>query len=275
MKLRGFRIELGEIEAALLAQPEVAEAAVVVRSAPGGDTLLAAYVAPRGGSPAPHWTDSLRTALARVLPEYMVPGRMVVMEHLPLTSSGKVDRRALPPLPEAERGEAGPQRPLKDARERALAEIFEALLGVKGVGATSDFFQLGGHSMLVLRLLARIEAAFGQRLPLATLFQVSTVEGLARALASGGEQGVLVPLGGQGEAPPLFLIHPVGGNVVSYRTLGQGLASERRVYALQSHALLGAEADTSVEDMAARYAREIRRVQPSGPYHLLGWSWEG
>ena len=277
VKLRGFRIELGEIEATLLAQPEVAEAAVVVRRAPGGDAQLAAYVAPRGGKADAGWEGTLRASLARVLPEYMVPSRFAVLERLPLTSSGKVDRRALPPLPELGAGVSGQAVVApRDERERTLVEIFEAVLGITGVGATSDFFQLGGHSMLALRLIARVESAFGVQLPLATLFQTSTVEGLAGAIsAAGGEQGLLVPLGGQGEAAPLFLVHPVGGNVLSYRALVQGLTEDRPVYALQSHALVGGAGDATVEEMATRYVREIRRVRPSGPYHLAGWSMGG
>ncbi|MBM7114473.1 amino acid adenylation domain-containing protein [Archangium primigenium] len=276
VKLRGFRIELGEIEATLLAEPDVAEAAVVVRSAPGGDARLVAYVAPRGGQADAAWEGVLRASLARVLPEYMVPSRFAVLERLPLTSSGKVDRRALPALTESGPGMSAPVVPPRDERERALVEIFEAVLGVGGVGATSDFFLLGGHSMLALRLIARIEATFGVQLPLATLFQTSTVEGLAVALsAAGGTRGVLVPLGGQGEAPPLFLFHPVGGNVLSYRALVRELTEDRRVYAFQSQAMVGGEADTTVEAMAARYLGELRRVQPSGPYHLAGWSMGG
>nr|WP_227027228.1 non-ribosomal peptide synthetase [Corallococcus soli] len=275
VKVRGFRIELGEIEAVLLGLPEVAEAAVVVRQAPGGEALLVAYVAPRAGSARPDWADTLRVALARVLPEYMVPGRFAVLERLPLTSSGKVDRRALPALSDVT-GDAGRAVVApRNAREAVLVELFERVLGVTGVGATSDFFQLGGHSMLVLRLLARMEAAFGVRLPLAALFQTSTVEGLARAVeTAGGEQGVLVPLGGEGDAPPLFLVHPVGGNVLCYRALGERLTG-RRLYAFQSQGVTGAAPDTTVEAMAARYVRELRRVRPSGPYHLFGWSMGG
>ncbi|WP_338864395.1 amino acid adenylation domain-containing protein [Myxococcus stipitatus] len=275
VKVRGFRIELGEIEAVLLGLPDVAEAAVVVRSAPGGESLLAAYVAPRGGHAPERWCGTLREALARVLPEYMVPGRFAVLARLPLTPSGKVDRRALPALEDVAAGPSGSRVPPRNPREAVLVDLFERVLGVTGVGATSDFFQLGGHSMLVLRLLSRMESAFGVRLPLAALFQTSTVEGLARAVeTAGGEQGVLVPLGGEGDAPPLFLVHPVGGNILCYRALAEGLTG-RRLHAFQSQGVTGAAPDTTVEAMAERYVRELRRVQPSGPYHLFGWSMGG
>ncbi|WP_147446687.1 non-ribosomal peptide synthetase, partial [Corallococcus sp. CA047B] len=275
VKVRGFRIELGEIEAVLLGLPDVAEAAVEVRAAPGGEALLAAYVAPLGGRAPADWGETLRAGLARVLPGYMVPGRFAVMERLPLTPSGKVDRRALPALSAAAAGPDGARLAPRNAREAVLVDLFEHVLGVTGVGATSDFFQLGGHSMLVLRLLARMESAFGVRLPLATLFQTSTVEGLARAVeTAGGEQGVLVPLGGEGDGPPLFLVHPVGGNVLCYRALGERLTG-RRLYAFQSQGVTGARPDLTVEAMATRYVRELRRVRPSGPYHLFGWSMGG
>ncbi|MDX2604376.1 amino acid adenylation domain-containing protein [Streptomyces caniscabiei] len=178
VKIRGFRIELGEVEAVLTAQPGIDAAAVVVREDTPGDKRLVAYVVPRPGHPADR--TALRAAAAGALPDYMVPAAFVVLETLPLTANGKIARRALPaPDPGAE----GSGRPPADGTERRVADLFAAVLGVPGVGADDDFFHLGGHSLLVARLVNRVRADLGAELSIREVFEHTTVARLAELLS--------------------------------------------------------------------------------------------
>ncbi len=192
-KIRGFRIEPGEVEAALLDHPEVREAAVLVREDAPGERRLAAYVVPRGD--APPGAEALRAHLRRTLPDYMVPAAVVALARLPLTATGKVDRRALP-APELAGGageHAGPRTPT----EALLAAICAGVLGVERVGARDDFFALGGHSLLATRVVARVRDTFGVELPLRAIFEAPTVAGLAERVDA------LLGSGAARHAPPL------------------------------------------------------------------------
>jgi amino acid adenylation domain-containing protein/thioester reductase-like protein len=180
VKIRGFRIELGEVEAALASHPQVAECATRVCQDAGGDRRLAAYIVCRTGQ-APTAGD-LRTYLLQKLPEYMVPSNFVTLEALPLTPSGKVDRKALPVVvgsrPGSDRAYVAPRTPLEEALASAWAEV----LGVERIGVHDNFFDVGGHSLLAARLAARLAQATGVEVPLRALFEVPTVAGLARFL---------------------------------------------------------------------------------------------
>ncbi|WP_312876823.1 amino acid adenylation domain-containing protein, partial [Streptomyces bohaiensis] len=178
VKIRGHRIEPGEIEAALLADPAVHAATVVALEQGDGTHRLAAYLVPAAGSAPAEAT--LRAALLRTLPDYMVPEAFVVVPELPRTPNGKVDRRALPPVP-VWTAAAGATPPRNDA-ERAVARVWEEVLGVDGVGAEHDFFQLGGHSLLATRVAVRLRDAAGVDVPVRALFERSTVAALAAAL---------------------------------------------------------------------------------------------
>ena len=177
VKIRGFRIELGEIEAAVRAHPAVGEVAVLARDDRPGDKRLVAYVVGHGALD----TAELRTHLSRVLPEYMVPSAVVVLEALPLTPNGKLDRKALPP-PDASALERGAYVAPRTEREQRLAEIWSMLLGIETVGVHDDFFALGGHSLLAIRLVFEIERRFGAKVPLRDVFVDSTLGGLAASV---------------------------------------------------------------------------------------------
>ncbi|MFE0461113.1 amino acid adenylation domain-containing protein [Kitasatospora sp. NPDC058965] len=187
VKLRGLRIELGEIEAALLRHPDVQEAAVLAHRTAPGESLLAGYLVARPHHPAPQ-TAQLRTHLRELLPDYMVPAQFAVLDALPLTPSGKVDRKALPALarPVEQREYLAP----RDPAEEAVAGFWCEVLGVDRVGVLDDFFALGGHSLLATRVLARIRAAFGIELPLRLLFEATTVADLADAVSTAVEAEV-------------------------------------------------------------------------------------
>ncbi|SDJ42953.1 amino acid adenylation domain-containing protein [Lentzea albidocapillata subsp. violacea] len=257
VKVRGFRIEPGEVEAVLLAQPGVAQAAVLAVS----DRLVAYVVST---------VDVSREALARTLPSHMVPF-VVPVPALPLTPNGKLDRKALP----APDFTAGVRREPRNPAEQILAELFAEELDVPAVGIDDGFFDLGGHSILAARLLGRIQTAFGVRLGIRTLFEEPTVAGLAHRLGHDDERDsfdVLLPLRTDGAGTPLFCVHPAAGIGWVYSGLLRGV--DRPVYALQARSLT-AQAPGSVAEMAADYVARVREVQPEGPYHLLGWSFGG
>ncbi|MET0400041.1 MAG: amino acid adenylation domain-containing protein, partial [Longimicrobiaceae bacterium] len=279
VKVRGFRIELGEIETVLGRHPAVRDAVAVVRddSASGapGDRRIVAYVTPAGES-LPDAAE-LRTHVGLHLPEYMVPAAVVVLPSFPLSPNGKTDRRALP-APERTEHTGGYLAP-RDTLELALARIWEDVLGLERVGVRDGFFALGGHSLLAVRLVARVEQATGARLPLAALFSAPTVELLAAELRRGGARddgSPLVPVRAGGSRPPLFLVHPVGGDVLAYAALARRLDPEQPVYGLRSRGLAaGTEPARTVEEMASDYLSVLRGVQPAGPYRLGGWSMGG
>ncbi|MET0395960.1 MAG: alpha/beta fold hydrolase, partial [Longimicrobiaceae bacterium] len=275
VKVRGIRIEPGEIEAVLLEHAAVGEAVVTVREDVPGDRRLAAYVVPREG--AELVATELRAYLAGRLPEYLVPAAFVALEKLPLTPSGKVDRRALPrPQSTAlERAEA--YEAPRDGLEETITALFEEVLGVTGVGLHDNFFELGGHSLLGVQIMAKLKEATGVRLPVAALFKAPTVELLAQEVRSGGsEMPLMFPLRFKGSRPPVFLVHPVGGGLMSYSGLVKHLDEDQPVYGLRSRGIeQGEKPNWTIQEMARDYLASIRAMRPSGPYRLGGWSMGG
>ncbi len=273
VKVRGFRIELGEIEAAIVEHPAIIES-VVIACKDSGDKHLVGYLVPRNGAEIS--INEIREFLHERLPDYMIPSVFVVMESLPLSPVGKVDRRALPApgefKREAEKGFVAPA----DELELKLTRIWEEILNVHPVGTDENFFDLGGHSLLAVKLFAQIEKVFGKNLPLATLFQTPTVRQLARVLRDEGWQPAwssLVPIQAGGSRPPFFCIHAAGGNVLEYHQLARLLGSDQPFYGLQAKGLDGkSEPHTSIREMAAHYLNELREIQPHGPYLLGGRS---
>jgi amino acid adenylation domain-containing protein len=275
LKIRGHRVEPGEIQAALDGDASVGQSAVVA-SAEGE---LIAYVTPaRAGVEV--LVERLRRRLGGLVPEYMVPTAFVVLDALPRTVNGKLDRAALPvPKPGQSRSFAAPRTP----REEILCGLLGRLLGRPEVGVNDDFFALGGHSMLAMRLIAEIRSELGLTVSISTLFRAPTPAGI---LAAGEERGrdfdVVLPLRTASREPtgtdgtPLFCVHPASGLAWSYQTLARQLATDTMVYGVQAPGLrAGAALPASFEDMVGQMAVEIRRVCPSGPYRLLGWSLGG
>nr|MBA3495173.1 amino acid adenylation domain-containing protein [Gammaproteobacteria bacterium] len=266
VKLRGFRIELGEIEACLRQHPKLREAAVLAREDYAGEKRLAAYFVPNEAS-APASADELRSFLKNLLPEYMLPSSFVALDHMPLAPNGKLDRKALP-APDRLRSDAAPVAP-RTPLEQQLAAIFAMVLKIDHVGIRDNFFDLGGHSFLVLRVLAEIEKACGRRLSVATLFQAPTVEEIGQILAAGDsldESDVIVPLNPHGTTPPLFCVWM--GIATELRELCRCLGPEQRLYGISSHWDPKQRRMTRIEEMAAYYLTYLRRIQPHGPYYL-------
>jgi enterobactin synthetase component F len=264
VKLRGQRVELGEVEAALAARPGVDGACAVVR-----EDRLVGYVT-GDADPA-----DVRAALARQLPEHLVPAAVVVLAEFPLSPSGKLDRRELPaPVFGGDAGARSPASP----REAALVRLFAEVLQVAGAGPDDAFFDLGGTSLLAVRLVARVREEFGTELTIGSLFEAPTPAALAARLETAGAAGedalgVVLPLRIEGDRTPLFAVHPAGGLAWCYAGLAARLGPQQPVYGLQARGLTGDERlPRTLQEEAEDYARQIRGIQPHGPYRLLGWS---
>ncbi len=304
VKIRGFRIELGEIEARLTQHPGVREAVVIAREDTPGDKRLVAYLVPGAG--AKLRDRDLRDLLGRHLPDYMVPSSFVPMERMPVTANGKLDRSALPApkarnqlrremtwtprkasdpniaartptdAPTADLLRDGEYAPPSDSLEVELIEIWEETLGLAHIGVRDDFFQLGGHSLLAARMFARIAEKLHKNLPFATLFQGATIEKLAQVIRAEGwtsHWSVLVPIQEHGSKTPLFLVHGLDGNVLSFYGLRQHIPADQPLYGIQSDGMASGRASAvSIADMARIYVKEVRSVQPHGPYLLGGFS---
>ncbi|MDQ8728115.1 amino acid adenylation domain-containing protein, partial [Bradyrhizobium sp. LHD-71] len=277
VKINGFRIELGEIQTALLEYAEIEQAAVLAVPGSAGSRLVA-YVAPKSIDAAARLADTLTDHLRQILPSYMMPSRIIVLDRLPVMSSGKVDRRTLP-APDAEtRTFVAPQT----AAEIAMARLWAEILKVPQVGVTDNFFELGGNSILSLKVVARLrqDKTIGIEIKLRDLLQKPTIRALlgdASAAATVLAPVALLPLNAPvRSARPVFCLHGGFGTVFDYGPLARRLDGRRHVLGLQSRMLIDpAWTDRSLVSMASDYAQEIRAAQPQGPYSLVGWSLGG
>jgi amino acid adenylation domain-containing protein len=280
VKLRGHRIEPGEIEAALAAHETVRAAAVVLREDVEGDPRLVAYVVPRGNAPD---ASSLRAALARRLPPFMIPAAFVVLDALPRTPSGKIDRRLLP-APDATTptvaadADAAERDEQHDAIEVQLMHVWSDLLGHAAVGGGDDFFALGGHSLLALQLIDRVNRLFDRELPVDALWHGGrTIAGLAALLRDAAHDRPplwrqAVPIKPGGSRPPLFCTPAIGGHLYFYESLARHVDDAQPIYGLPAQGIDRREPPhTTIAAMAAHAIALMRAVQPRGPYRLLGF----
>jgi amino acid adenylation domain-containing protein len=277
VKIRGFRIELGEIESVLSRFEGVAENVVIVRQDSTGEKMLAAYYVPQDGA-APD-IQEMRRYLKELLPDYMIPGAFVRMEKFPLTATNKVDRKSLPDP------EVASQVQLKEyvapvtPTEKKLAIIWASILKHSKVGIHDNFFEIGGHSMIAVSLILKIEKELGVRLPLATLFENSTVHLLGEIIDKRSKPvswRSLVPIRPEGSRKPIFLVHGVGLNVLLYSALVNHLDPDLPVYGLQAKGLDGKEKPLeTIEEIATHYISEMMTVDPDGPYAVAGFSLGG
>jgi amino acid adenylation domain-containing protein len=268
VKVRGFRIELGEIEVALRALPSVADAVVTVWD----ERLVGYLVCDQPDRPS---TAAIRAHLAGVLPEYMVPAAIEWLTEIPLSPNGKADRAALPKpsgQPMVRHRVAA-----RDGLELRLVALWEDLLGVSPIGVTDDFFEMGGSSLLVIRLLGQIAREYGRELPVSVMFSGgATVERLASELRGNVSARIWSPIvtlrAGSGTRRPLFCLPPAVGNVLSYLDLVRQLPGDQPVYGLQSAGLdQGQEPIGDLAEAVGRFAEAIQEVQPAGPYRLVGY----
>lgn len=240
-----------------------------------GQARLAAYVA--AGDAAELDGTALRSTLARHLPAHLVPSLVFVLDALPLTPSGKIDRHALPTT--QQRSGDGYVAPRNDT-ERELAALFEAMLGLSRVGVEDNLFDLGADSLIAVQLLIEIETRFSRQLSLAALFEMPTIASLAAQMDNAQAPdpfATLFPLRAGGSEPPLFCIHSVVGVAWPFSGLLRHLGDRQPVIGLQAHGLSAenAELPSSIEALATDYIAAMRGIQPRGPYRLLGWSLGG
>ncbi|MBD3184086.1 amino acid adenylation domain-containing protein [Candidatus Poribacteria bacterium] len=271
VKIRGFRIELGEIESNLAQHPSIQENVVIARESGSGDKQLVAYFVPKEDK-IPTIND-LRNHLKSSLPDYMIPTVFVSLVSIPLTANGKVNRRALPApdqdRPNLEQEFVGPGNEV----EKQLIRIWEEALNVSPIGIKDNFFEIGGHSLLAVQVFSQIQKAFGKNLPLTTLFQSPTIEQLAREIGHEEDKtdrfSIVVPLRDKGSKRPFFAIHGCGGEILIFKDIARHIGSDQPFYAIRSRGLYAERPPlATVPAMAAVYIREIRKIQPEGPYFI-------
>ena len=268
VKIRGHRVEVEDVEAALRRVPGVRESAVAGRPAPDGETRLVAYVV-ADRSPAPS-VGALRSALAAILPDSMVPAAFVFLGALPRTATGKLDRPALPDPPSERPALDAPYVVPRTESEEVVARVFAEALGLDCVGADDDFFELGGSSLLAARAVARLQEIFADGVGIADFIEAPTPAGLARRARSGAS-GAIEPLVSlqRGADPPVFIV-PGGAGEAADLLVSTRLA--RRVGPDLSFLGFRAERGKSedLEDLVSGHLRSMRERQPRGPYRLVG-----
>src|SRR6185369_4049726 len=243
-----------------------------------------------------HDVGEWRAWLSRTLPDYMLPAAFVTLEAFPLTTSGKIDRAALP-APDASRPDQDQAYVApRDQLEQLLIDMWQPVLGLNELGVNDNFFDVGGDSIKGAILINRLQQLLGEYVYVVAIFDAPTVAQLATYLRQHYPTAVnrlcglevdesvsvtrewtpLVQLQRGDGNQPLFFVHPVGGNVFCYAELARELGDEQPFYALQSFGLAdGDEPLTAVSEMATRYLDALRQVQPEGPYKLGGWSFGG
>ena len=273
VKLRGFRIELGEIEAVLAQHPLIEHAVVVIREDRPGDKRLVAYFVPKTGQDVD--ATELRTHLDDSLPGYMVPGALVKLTSLPLTESGKVNRRALP-VPDWSQVGTGNKTAPTDQMELILVRIWERVLGVTNISVEDNFFDLGGHSLLAVKLLSEVEKVVGRKVPLASLFRGATIAFQAKLLREGTEGDpdplVMELQSGQTGTPPFYAVAAPGVRSLGYALLGRTLGETQPFYKLQATSPVVEGRPLSMAEsrtLAQQYVAGMRAVQPEGPYYIV------
>ena len=277
-RLHGLRVDGRPIEAALRAHPHVRDAVLVWRSRARQTPQMAAYFVSDGAPAALVSPAQLRAFLKERLPEESVPARFIQVEALPLTTDGRLEEARLPDAP-AE-GTAAPAEEAYDAPyltlHHQIIDLWRELLGVRSIKIRDDFFALGGNSLLAMRMLYRIEQAFGKTLLPATLFQRATVEHLADEIlkqGDGEEAPEVVRVQERGAKTPIFFLHgDISGGGFYCRRLSRGLGEDQPFYALPPVELRNPIEDRpTIEEMAAAHVRTIRSVRARGPYVIGGF----
>ncbi len=270
VKIRGYRIELGEIMGTFNASGLVDQSVVLAKEDHLGNKLLVAYVVPRNDFSKPQ----LKEFLYSKLPEYMVPGLIVEMKEIPLTNNGKVDRESLlkrDVVALSENPNANPRNEI----EEDLILLWKNTLKIDNLGIYDDFFDLGGHSLLAIKLVAKINEAFSINLDITILFDNPTIGALAKVIYEQIENAfpIIVKYNEGVKKPAVFCFHSVGGNALTFFELGKLVGDEHAFYTFQAPGLDGLTPTIpTVEELASVYIQEMLKVDPNGPFYLVGYS---
>lgn len=275
VKLRGYRIELGEIDYQLAGIKAIKQSITILREDIIGDPKLVSYIVLEDAETenSKMWQEALKTKL----PDYMVPAIIVIIPDLPINANGKVKKDALP-KPESIIRENQPQN--LSGPESIIKKIWEEELHTENLTVNDDFFQIGGHSLIAVKIMRRIEKEFSVQLPIASMFRSSTIGSLARVIDEkfpiAWAKKVIVPIKSSGNKPPLFIIHGGALNIMLYKNLATYFDDAQPVYGIQA---LGLDGDlqflTDLKTIAARYLEEVLETEPTGPYCIIGYSLGG
>ncbi|MCF2152223.1 amino acid adenylation domain-containing protein [Desmonostoc muscorum LEGE 12446] len=277
VKVRGHRIELGEIESILQQHPSVANAIAKVIGYQTQDAYLAAYIVSKDG--ATPSLQELRQHLAAFLPEYMIPAKFIFLDQLPLGATGKINRKALPIPIDIKKAQVSCRSLTKT--ESRMARLWSEILEIETPAAEDDFFNLGGNSFRAARLTLAINNTFEAEIPVTALLQHPTLEKLSKLIDercygnSSKLWSPIISIAGREPSPKMFWFHPSGGGVLCYRYLGQLLSQQLHIFGIQAQSGNEQNLMNSIPEMLDVYLNEIRAIQPSGPYHLGGWSMGG
>jgi nonribosomal peptide synthetase DhbF len=272
---------LGEIEAALLTHPRVRQAVALAREDKPGEKQLIAYTVADQGMPIE--ARELRAHLKKSLPNYMIPHLFVALDEIPLTATGKFDHKALP-APRANADARHGSTASRSATEDRLVPIWGDILKLESIGIDDNFFEIGGHSLLAVKLINAVHAELGVKLPLQVLFGAPSIHEFAALIDENLQSGKIhqsdlepiLPIATGGARPPLFCIHPGIGISWCYLGLAAHLGTDRPIYGLQARGIMPGEVPfETMRLLAEDYLTRIREIQPAGPYHLLGWSFGG
>jgi amino acid adenylation domain-containing protein len=278
VKIRGYRIELGEVEHHLLHLDGIREAVVLTREERPGEQQLVAYVVTEEQTLLKARVIAWRQTLKNTLPPYMIPPVYVPVPEMPLSASGKVDRKALLQTPRLNAVGELSRRPPRSPIEKTVTGVWSQVLDVDQLDIDDDFFELGGHSLIAMEMMTMLEERTGKRLPMASLFEAPTIEKLSRLLESEDRLywGSLVPIKPSGTKPPLYIVHGLGLTVMVFRGLAQHVDPEQPVFGIQARGLNGEEEPLyTIEEIAASYVEDIVAHNPQGPYCLAGYSLGG
>ena len=276
VKIRGYRVDLAGVEAVIAASPGVAQARVLVTERTG-EVGLCAFVVPGGAEPCSG--EALRAWLAGRLSSAAVPQQIFIVPRMPLTPNGKLDDRQL--LAEVHRPARNPnaKREARTQTEDAITRIWEEILGVSNIGLDEDFFELGASSLQAVQMVSRLRDVSGCALSLETLMRNATVARLVEAIqanAARREEDLVIKVNEAGYRPPFWMMHPIGGHVLFIRRFGAHVGPDQPIFGIQAQGLDGVRPPLDeLEAMAALYVRQIKRHQPTGPYHLGGPSFGG
>lgn len=274
IKVRGFRVELNEIEHVLAKHPAIKQAVVVDRQNAISGTSLFAFIVPHKIQEID--SSDLREFLSATLPEYMIPDQFVILESYPTTATGKLDRNALRGMEIKDKDYKTKSREPKPGMETDLVRIWKAVLGVPQVGVDENFFEIGGNSLIALRLAYDIHKEMGLSLPLTAIFEAPTIEKMAGYLDQSTVDKAWKAVHAvkpTGSKIPLFMVSPTVVDVITYHDLADHLNPEQPLYALYSQRWGNfKELDPHESDIISKFVDEIKKIQPTGPYLLGGYS---